>query len=257
MGPPPSATGHKTKWTSGVPRGEERRGGEGPQASAGITCPPPKSVEHADIRVKSYKVSSRERYTCNSGFKRKAGTSSLTECVLNETTNIAHWTIPNLKCIKPAFTSKSDTTVATKPAVVPGSRLMPSKPPATGTTGPIRKEPSPAPPQATAKASEHSPSASQETPGTYSYNSGTVTAAIFTPVAVLGVMCAVLLLVCYQKSRQTLQTPSVEMERMEVMPMTRGTDSREDDAENHPHDLGHSRGRLRAAEGGAKAPTLP
>lgn len=47
------------------------------------------------------------------------------------------------------------------------------------------------------------------------------------------------------------------MERMEVMPMTRGTDSREDDAENHPHDLGHSRGRLRAAEGGAKAPTLP
>ncbi|XP_034499484.1 interleukin-15 receptor subunit alpha isoform X5 [Ailuropoda melanoleuca] len=195
MGPPPSATGHKTKWTSGVPRGEERRGGEGPQASAGITCPPPKSVEHADIRVKSYKVSSRERYTCNSGFKRKAGTSSLTECVLNETTNIAHWTIPNLKCIRdpslthlrpsstevpagvtpepestslsgkePAFTSKSDTTVATKPAVVPGSRLMPSKPPATGTTGPIRKEPSPAPPQATAKASEHSPSASQETP---------------------------------------------------------------------------------------------
>ncbi|EFB23097.1 hypothetical protein PANDA_009133 [Ailuropoda melanoleuca] len=174
---------------------------------AGITCPPPKSVEHADIRVKSYKVSSRERYTCNSGFKRKAGTSSLTECVLNETTNIAHWTIPNLKCIRdpslthlrpsstevpagvtpepestslsgkePAFTSKSDTTVATKPAVVPGSRLMPSKPPATGTTGPIRKEPSPAPPQATAKASEHSPSASQETPGTYSYNSGTVTA---------------------------------------------------------------------------------
>uniref|UniRef100_A0A452U7B1 Interleukin-15 receptor subunit alpha n=1 Tax=Ursus maritimus TaxID=29073 RepID=A0A452U7B1_URSMA len=159
---------------------------------AGITCPPPTSVEHADIRVKSYKVSSRERYTCNSGFKRKAGTSSLTECVLNETTNVAHWTIPNLKCIS-----------------------------------------------------------------TYSYNSGTVTAAIFTPVAVLSVMCVVLLLVCYQKSRQTLQTPSVEMEHMEVMPMTRGTDSREDDAENHPHDLGHSRGRLRAAEGGAKAPTLP
>ncbi|XP_040501393.1 LOW QUALITY PROTEIN: interleukin-15 receptor subunit alpha [Ursus maritimus] len=257
-------------------------------ATPGITCPPPTSVEHADIRVKSYKVSSRERYTCNSGFKRKAGTSSLTECVLNETTNVAHWTIPNLKCIRdpslthlrpsstevpagvtpepestslsgkePAFTSKSDTTVATKPAVVPGSRLMPSKPPATGTTGPIGKEPSRAPPQATAKASEHTPSASQETPGTYSYNSGTVTAAIFTPVAVLSVMCVVLLLVCYQKSRQTLQTPSVEMEHMEVMPMTRGTDSREDDAENHPHDLGHSRGRLRAAEGGAKAPTLP
>jgi len=47
--------------------------------------------------------------------------------------------------------------------------------------------------------------------------------------------------------RQTSQTPSVEMESMEEMPMTRGTSSREEDAENYPHDLGHS-GRLRAAE---------
>uniref|UniRef100_A0A8C7APW6 Interleukin-15 receptor subunit alpha n=1 Tax=Neovison vison TaxID=452646 RepID=A0A8C7APW6_NEOVI len=131
----------------------------------GVTCPPPMSVEHADIRVKSYSLKSRERYTCNSGFKRKAGTSSLTECVLNETTNIAHWTIPNLKCIKPAFTSKSDTTVATKSTMVPGSRPTPSKPPAAGTTGPISQEPSQAPPQTTAKALEHTPSASLETPG--------------------------------------------------------------------------------------------
>uniref|UniRef100_A0A8C7B0L4 Interleukin-15 receptor subunit alpha n=1 Tax=Neovison vison TaxID=452646 RepID=A0A8C7B0L4_NEOVI len=162
----------------------------------GVTCPPPMSVEHADIRVKSYSLKSRERYTCNSGFKRKAGTSSLTECVLNETTNIAHWTIPNLKCIRdpslthlrpsstevpagvtpepkstslsgkePAFTSKSDTTVATKSTMVPGSRPTPSKPPAAGTTGPISQEPSQAPPQTTAKALEHTPSASLETPG--------------------------------------------------------------------------------------------
>ncbi|XP_033065269.1 interleukin-15 receptor subunit alpha isoform X15 [Trachypithecus francoisi] len=66
----------------------------------GITCPPPVSVEHADIRVKSYSLYSRERYICNSGFKRKAGTSSLTECVLNKATNIAHWTTPSLKCIR-------------------------------------------------------------------------------------------------------------------------------------------------------------
>ncbi|XP_017727952.1 PREDICTED: interleukin-15 receptor subunit alpha isoform X8 [Rhinopithecus bieti] len=65
-----------------------------------ITCPPPVSVEHADIRVKSYSLYSRERYICNSGFKRKAGTSSLTECVLNKATNIAHWTTPSLKCIR-------------------------------------------------------------------------------------------------------------------------------------------------------------
>ncbi|XP_033065267.1 interleukin-15 receptor subunit alpha isoform X13 [Trachypithecus francoisi] len=71
----------------------------------GITCPPPVSVEHADIRVKSYSLYSRERYICNSGFKRKAGTSSLTECVLNKATNIAHWTTPSLKCIMAISTS--------------------------------------------------------------------------------------------------------------------------------------------------------
>nr|XP_025709405.1 interleukin-15 receptor subunit alpha isoform X3 [Callorhinus ursinus]XP_025709406.1 interleukin-15 receptor subunit alpha isoform X3 [Callorhinus ursinus] len=205
-------------------------------ATPGITCPPPTSVEHADIQVKSYKVSSRERYTCNSGFKRKAGTSSLTECVFNKTMNVAHWTIPNLKCIRdpslthlrpsstevpagvtpepestslsgkePAFTSKSDTTVATEPDIVLDSRPMPSKPPATGTTGPISQEPSQAPPQTTAKALERTPSASQERPGTYSYNSGTVTAAIATPVTVLGVVCVVLLLVCYRKSSHAHQ----------------------------------------------------
>ncbi|XP_042846901.1 interleukin-15 receptor subunit alpha isoform X6 [Panthera tigris] len=183
---------------------------------SGVTCPPPTSVEYADIRVKSYKLNSTERYTCNTGFKRKAGTSTLTECVLNKTTNTAHWTIPNLKCItsseaslhpqahkchvvmlslgdpslthlkpsstempagvtpepestslsgkEPAFTSKSDSTVATKAATEPGSRLIPSKPPAAGTTGVINNEPSRAPAQTTAKALEHTPSASQETP---------------------------------------------------------------------------------------------
>ncbi|XP_032737592.1 interleukin-15 receptor subunit alpha [Lontra canadensis] len=256
----------------------------------GVTCPPPTSVEHADIQVKSYSLKSRERYTCNSGFKRKAGTSSLTQCVFNKTMNIAHWTIPNLKCIRdpslthlrpsstevpagvtpepestslsgkePAFTSKSDTTVATvatKSTMVPGSGLMPSKPPAAGTTGPISPEASQAPPQTTAEALEHTPSASQETPGTYSYHSRSMTEVIGT---ILAVVCAVVvvIVVCYRKLRHTVQTPSVEMESMEEMPMTRGTNGREEDAENYPHDLGRSRERLRAAEAGTKAPTLP
>ncbi|XP_045867722.1 interleukin-15 receptor subunit alpha isoform X3 [Meles meles] len=161
-------------------------------ATPGVTCPPPMSVEHADIRVKNYSLKSRERYTCNSGFKRKAGTSSLTECVFNETMNIAHWTVPNLKCIS-----------------------------------------------------------------TYSYHSGAMTAVI--GIIAVAVLCVVLvvILVCYGKSRHTAQTPSVEMESMEEMPMTRGTNGREEDAENYPHDPGHSRERLRAAEAGAKAPTLP
>ncbi|XP_042800717.1 interleukin-15 receptor subunit alpha isoform X4 [Panthera leo] len=275
---------------------------------SGVTCPPPTSVEHAGIRVKSYKLNSTERYTCNTGFKRKAGTSTLTECVLNKTTNTAHWTIPNLKCItsseaslhpqahkchvvmlslgdpslthlkpsstempagvtpepestslsgkEPAFTSKSDSTVATKAATEPGSRLIPSKPPAAGTTGVINNEPSRAPAQTTAKALEHTPSASQETPGTYSYSSGTVTAAIVMPVTVLCVVC-VGLLVCYKRSRQTSQIRTVAMENMEEIPMTGGTNGRDEDAENQAYDLGNSRGKLRAAKAEARMPTLP
>ncbi|XP_042846899.1 interleukin-15 receptor subunit alpha isoform X4 [Panthera tigris] len=275
---------------------------------SGVTCPPPTSVEYADIRVKSYKLNSTERYTCNTGFKRKAGTSTLTECVLNKTTNTAHWTIPNLKCItsseaslhpqahkchvvmlslgdpslthlkpsstempagvtpepestslsgkEPAFTSKSDSTVATKAATEPGSRLIPSKPPAAGTTGVINNEPSRAPAQTTAKALEHTPSASQETPGTYSYSSGTVTAAIVMPVTVLCVVC-VGLLVCYKRSRQTSQIRTVAMENMEEIPMTGGTNGRDEDAENQAYDLGNSRGKLRAAKAEARMPTLP
>ncbi|KAB0383270.1 hypothetical protein FD755_005187 [Muntiacus reevesi] len=75
------------------------------QERQGITCPTPTSVEHADIRVKNYSINSRERYVCNSGFKRKAGTSSLTQCVFNETAKVAHWTTPNLKCIKKKSTA--------------------------------------------------------------------------------------------------------------------------------------------------------
>ncbi|XP_030617632.1 interleukin-15 receptor subunit alpha isoform X2 [Delphinapterus leucas] len=200
----------------------------GPPATPGITCPTPTSVKHADIWVKSYNLNSRERYVCNSGFKRKAGTSSLTECVFNKTVNIAHWTTPNLKCIRdpslthqrppstaaptgvtpepdspnpsgkePAFTSRSDTTVATRLATGPGSRLMPSKAPSAGTTAVVNNEPSQVPAQTTAKAPEHTPSASQDPPGAYQYNPRAVTAAISTSVAVLCGVCVVCLLVRY------------------------------------------------------------
>ncbi|KAB1253981.1 Interleukin-15 receptor subunit alpha [Camelus dromedarius] len=86
-----------------------------------ITCPTPTSVEHANIRVKSYNLNSRERYVCNSGFKRKAGTSSLTECVFNKTMNIAHWTTPNLKCIRdPSLTHQRPPPMTTPAGVTPG-----------------------------------------------------------------------------------------------------------------------------------------
>uniref|UniRef100_A0A671FNC9 Sushi domain-containing protein n=1 Tax=Rhinolophus ferrumequinum TaxID=59479 RepID=A0A671FNC9_RHIFE len=70
-----------------------------PPVTPGTTCSTPKSIEHADIHVKSYNENSRERYICNSGFKRKAGTSSLTKCQRDEVTNITQWTTPTLKCI--------------------------------------------------------------------------------------------------------------------------------------------------------------
>ncbi|XP_030795992.1 interleukin-15 receptor subunit alpha isoform X2 [Rhinopithecus roxellana] len=172
-----------------------------PPATRGITCPPPVSVEHADIRVKSYSLYSRERYICNSGFKRKAGTSSLTECVLNKATNIAHWTTPSLKCIRdpllarqrpaPPFTvttagvtpqpeslsssgkeptassPSSNTTAATTAAIVPSSRLVPSTSPSTGTTEIGSHESSHGPSQTTAKTWELTASASHQPPGVY------------------------------------------------------------------------------------------
>ncbi|XP_066135643.1 interleukin-15 receptor subunit alpha isoform X1 [Saccopteryx bilineata] len=235
------------------------------ERKSGTTCSTPTSIENANIQVKSYSENSRERYSCNFGFKRKAGTSSLTKCLRNEDTNITQWTIPTLKCIRdpslphprppstvapagvtpepesfspsgkePAFTPKSDTTVTTKPAIVPGSRLMPSKPPSAGTTGVVRNQPTQAPAQTTAKALEHTPSFSVEKPGAYSNNSTAVTVAVSTLVPALCGACGVFLLVRYcQKSRQTSQTTSVQMENMEDMPMTRGTKGGEEDTENY------------------------
>ncbi|XP_048223968.1 interleukin-15 receptor subunit alpha [Perognathus longimembris pacificus] len=232
-----------------------------PPVTPGALCPSPVSVEHADIHVKSYHVSSRERYVCNSGFKRKAGTSSLIECVLNEATNTAQWTAPSLKCIRdPALTHqrpeppsivvttkvtprperpsptgreattlppKSDPTVAMDTAIVPGSRLPPPPPPPSpGTTGPGREEPSPAPPQPTAGA-PHPLATSHGTPGVHARGHAKATVAISTSVAVACGAGVLLLLVWCIRSRQTSRPPAPEMEPMEVMPLAAGTGHRE------------------------------
>uniref|UniRef100_A0A4W2HVA5 Interleukin-15 receptor subunit alpha n=1 Tax=Bos indicus x Bos taurus TaxID=30522 RepID=A0A4W2HVA5_BOBOX len=254
-------------------------------ASVGITCPTPTSVEHADIQVKSYSINSRERYVCNSGFKRKAGTSSLTQCVFNETAKVAHWTTPNLKCIRdpslshqrppstaaptgltpepesptpsgkePDLTSKSGTKVATRPATGPGSRL-PSTAPPVGTTGVVSKETTYVPAQTAAKAPEHTYPALQDTPGAYQNNPRVVTAAVST-VTVLFVVCLVFLLGRCLWSRRAHQTPGVEMESMESVPMTTGADARGEDTEIHPHGLGGS-GDAEASSGRSEGPALP
>uniref|UniRef100_A0A2K5S9K5 Interleukin-15 receptor subunit alpha n=1 Tax=Cebus imitator TaxID=2715852 RepID=A0A2K5S9K5_CEBIM len=238
---------------------------------ARITCPDPVSVEHADIRVKSYSLHSRERYICNSGFKRKAGTSSLTECVLNKATNVAYWTTPSLKCIRdpalarqrpappstvttagvtlqpesfspsgkePAASSpSSDTTVATTAALVPGSRLMPSKSPSTGTTGIGSHESSHSPSQTTARTWKLTAPASHQPPDGSTQGNSSTMVAISTSTVLLCGLSAVSLLACYIKSRQTPQPDSVEMEAMEALPVTRGTSNRDEDSENRTHNL--------------------
>ncbi|XP_055282939.1 interleukin-15 receptor subunit alpha isoform X7 [Moschus berezovskii] len=138
----------------------QARGGDRVEPKPGITCPTPTSVEHADIQVKNYSINSRERYVCNSGFKRKAGTSSLTQCVFNETAKVAHWTTPNLKCIR-------------------DPSLSHQRPPSTAAPTGLTPEP-------------ESPTPSGK--GAYQYNPRVVTAAVSTAVAVLFGVCLVSLL---------------------------------------------------------------
>ncbi|XP_023575481.1 interleukin-15 receptor subunit alpha isoform X4 [Octodon degus] len=204
-------------------------------ATLGATCPTPTSVEHADIQVKSYNLHSRERYVCNSGFKRKAGTSSLTECVFNKTTNITHWTTPNLKCIKPAALSpKSDTT---ETATVPRPWLMSSKPPSVDTTGVGSHEPSQTPSQTTAVTLEHMPSTSHETPGARQHSSREGIIAGSTSAVIIVVCVVALLVASYCRSRSASQLRAVEVVTAEAIPMTGGTSSREEDTISYPPSL--------------------
>ncbi|XP_038190572.1 interleukin-15 receptor subunit alpha isoform X2 [Arvicola amphibius] len=159
------------------------------RVTSGTTCPTPISVEHADIRVKNYSVNSRERYVCNSGFKRKAGTSTLTECVINKNTNTAHWTTPNLKCIR-------DPSLAHQSPVLPSTVVTPKVTPQPESPSPPEKEISP--------------------------NTSKVTkVAISTSVLVLLVGAGlVFFLARYIRSRQASQPRDVAMETMESVPMT-------------------------------------
>ncbi|XP_027832301.1 interleukin-15 receptor subunit alpha isoform X6 [Ovis aries] len=193
----------------------------GSPATPGITCPTPTSVEHADIQVKNYSINSRERYVCNSGFKRKAGTSSLTQCVFNETAKVAHWTTPNLKCIR-------------------DPSLSHQRPPSTAAPTGLTPEP-------------ESPTPSGK--GAYQHNPSVVTAAVSIPVAVVFAVCLVFLLVRCLMSRRAHQTPGVEMESMESVPMTTGADARGEDTETHLYGLGGS-GDAEASSRG-EGPALP
>ncbi|XP_055449893.1 interleukin-15 receptor subunit alpha isoform X4 [Psammomys obesus] len=167
------------------------------RVSSGTTCPTPISVEHAEIRVKNYSVNSWERYVCNSGFKRKAGTSTLTECVMNKNTNTAHWTTPNLKCIR-------DPSLPHQSPVSPSTVVTPKATPQSESPSLPEKEISP-------------------------HTSKMTKVAISTSVLLVGVGFVVVFLAWFIRSRQTSQPHGVEVETMEAVPMTVRTSSNVED----------------------------
>ncbi|XP_011517776.1 interleukin-15 receptor subunit alpha isoform X20 [Homo sapiens] len=105
-------------------------------------------------------------------------------------------------CVEPAASSpSSNNTAATTAAIVPGSQLMPSKSPSTGTTEISSHESSHGTPsQTTAKNWELTASASHQPPGVYPQGHSDTTVAISTSTVLLCGLSAVSLLACYLKS---------------------------------------------------------
>ncbi|XP_039566026.1 interleukin-15 receptor subunit alpha isoform X2 [Passer montanus] len=63
-------------------------------------CSRPKAVANAHIDAGNRtELNSRLRYACNPGYKRKAGTSSLIQCILWNGSE-PRWTHPTLQCIR-------------------------------------------------------------------------------------------------------------------------------------------------------------
>ncbi|XP_028625669.1 interleukin-15 receptor subunit alpha isoform X4 [Grammomys surdaster] len=198
------------------------------RVTPGTTCPTPISIEHADIRVKNYSVNSRERYVCNSGFKRKAGTSTLTECVINKNTNVAHWTTPNLKCIRdPSLAHYSPVPTVVTPKVTSQPESL--SPPEKGTTETGSHKSSRAPSLAATMTLEPTASTSLRITEISPHSSKTTKVAISTSVLLVGAGVVVVFLAWYIKSRQTSQSCPVGVETMEMVPMTVRTSTKEDE----------------------------
>ncbi|XP_054149643.1 interleukin-15 receptor subunit alpha [Melozone crissalis] len=83
-------------------------------AADSVHCSPPKAVANAHIDAgHRTELNSRLRYSCNPGYKRKAGTSSLIQCVLWNGSQ-PRWTDPTLQCIRdPALSRESPGAAST------------------------------------------------------------------------------------------------------------------------------------------------
>lgn len=72
-------------------------------------CSRPKDVANAHIDVGGNTLlNARLRYTCNPGYKRKAGTSSLIQCILREGSTEPDWTHTTLQCIRKSSLGSRD-----------------------------------------------------------------------------------------------------------------------------------------------------
>ncbi|KAH1186790.1 interleukin-15 receptor subunit alpha [Mauremys mutica] len=115
-------------------------------------CSTPKEVNNADVTVGNNNLLNASlRYTCKDGYKRKAGTSSLIVCVMDEVTKMLRWTEPNLRCIRdpalppltssPKQTTSAPRTEATRLVSRESKTFTPSKPPVTRVTAEITTVP--------------------------------------------------------------------------------------------------------------------
>ncbi|XP_065514584.1 interleukin-15 receptor subunit alpha [Caloenas nicobarica] len=75
-----------------------------PRTAAGTVparCSRPKDVANAHIDAgNNTLLNTRLRYTCNPGYKRKAGTSTLIQCILRDGSSEPDWTHTTLQCIR-------------------------------------------------------------------------------------------------------------------------------------------------------------
>ncbi|XP_068805963.1 interleukin-15 receptor subunit alpha isoform X2 [Struthio camelus] len=72
-----------------------------PASASPARCSRPREVANAHIDAgDTAQLNARLRYACKPGYKRKAGTSSLTQCVLPPGAAEPVWTQPTLQCIR-------------------------------------------------------------------------------------------------------------------------------------------------------------